>query len=335
MTGVDPHGTPLLPTAGVPSGSYEYDSNGYITNASLAVKAAFAQFLKVRHGGSGFLFAWGSGFTGTPNPAYTPPPANNEHLAVASERPFRSLSYPDIDYTVMRPAALPPSPYSFPPQNTTGGPKIYANDPGWKNNNLFPGYPTARLPTILVPPPIPTRRLFQIPDSKTASNASESGDTYVNVQSATTPATTTGSMGTLSNNNVNLVSPIRDLPAAYVPELGAATAGAGDNSQNPYFRSEMLQRVMNLTTVRTHQYAVWITVGFFRVTRQGDPSLGFGNQAFDQLGAEVGLPGGKQVRYRAFFRRGPNKAHRFRPIVSGKLPRRHRLSPEHPVMTLI
>ena len=27
---------------------------------------------------------------------------------------------------------------------------------------------------------------------------------------------------------------------------------------------------MNLTTVRTHQYAVWITIGFFEVKRQGD-----------------------------------------------------------------
>ena len=40
--------------------------------------------------------------------------------------------------------------------------------------------------------------------------------------------------------------------------------------QHPYFRTEMLQKAMNLTTVRTHQYAVWITVGFFEVTRQGD-----------------------------------------------------------------
>ena len=27
---------------------------------------------------------------------------------------------------------------------------------------------------------------------------------------------------------------------------------------------------MNLTTVRTHQYAVWITIGFFEIKRQGD-----------------------------------------------------------------
>ena len=31
--------------------------------------------------------------------------------AIPAERPFHSLSYPDIDYTVMRPAALPP-PYT-------------------------------------------------------------------------------------------------------------------------------------------------------------------------------------------------------------------------------
>ena len=43
---------------------------------------------------------------------------------------------------------------------------------------------------------------------------------------------------------------------------------------------------MNLTTVRTHQYAVWITVGFFEVTRQGDPGmLGQAPQpAYDILG---------------------------------------------------
>ena len=28
--------------------------------------------------------------------------------------------------------------------------------------------------------------------------------------------------------------------------------------------------MMNLTTPRTHQYAVWMTIGFFEVIRQGD-----------------------------------------------------------------
>ena len=34
----------------------------------------------------------------------------------------------------------------------------------------------------------------------------------------------------------------------------------------------MLQKVMNLTTVRTHQYAVWMTVGFFEVTARATRS---------------------------------------------------------------
>ena len=46
------------------------------------MKAAFAQFLLMRHGGLNLF-----NFTG--------------------ELPFHSLSYPDIDYTVMRPATLP------------------------------------------------------------------------------------------------------------------------------------------------------------------------------------------------------------------------------------
>ena len=56
---------------------------------------------------------------------------------------------------------------------------------------------------------------------------------------------------------------------------------------------------MNLTTVRTHQYAVWITVGFFEVRRQGNPQLAAADP--DQLGLEVGARAGKNVRYRAFF----------------------------------
>ena len=61
---------------------------------------------------------------------------------------------------------------------------------------------------------------------------------------------------------------------------------------------------MNLTTVRTHQYAVWITIGFFEVTRQGDLlMLQQGNPvlAFDMLGPEIGASTGQTTRYRGFF----------------------------------
>ena len=66
----------------------------------------------------------------------------------------------------------------------------------------------------------------------------------------------------------------------------------------------MLQRVMNLTTVRTHQYAVWISVGFFEVKRRGDVGMiasGDPRLAFDILGPEIGLPGDRRRRFRGFF----------------------------------
>ncbi len=49
------------------------------------MKACFRDFLSLRAGGTGFVFNF------------------------LSERPFHSLSYPDINYTIMRPAALPPA----------------------------------------------------------------------------------------------------------------------------------------------------------------------------------------------------------------------------------
>jgi len=77
--------------------------------------------------------------------------------------------------------------------------------------------------------------------------------------------------------------------------------------------------------VRTHQYAVWITIGFFEVKRQGDlgmlaydPRL-----AFDILGPEIGAATGQANRFRAFFvvdrlqltGFDPNTPGSFRPAV--------------------
>ena len=122
------------------------------------LKAAWVQFLNLRHGGSGFLFGFGLGAVGqnsTMLPAILPPSlpsAMNGSLygtGIPAERPFRSLSYPDINYTIMRPAALPPSPYTDPIYNpvatpATGGPPYYAGDPGLRNPTLFVGYLDAR-----------------------------------------------------------------------------------------------------------------------------------------------------------------------------------------------
>ena len=109
------------------------------------------------------------------------------------------------------------------------------------------------------------------------------------------------------------------------PVSGTPTPIPIDNRQHPYWRSELLQKAMNLTTVRTHQYAVWITIGFFEVTRQGDllmagtaPTL-----AYDVLGPEIGASSGQTTRYRSFFvvdrlqltGYDPNVIGSFRPAV--------------------
>jgi len=93
-----------------------------------------------------------------------------------------------------------------------------------------------------------------------------------------------------------------------------------DAREHPSWRVEMLQRVMNLTTARTHQYAVWITVGFFEVNRRGDVGMltsGNPQLAYDILGSEIGLPGDKHRRYRGFFLVDRLKLSGFDPTSSG------------------
>jgi hypothetical protein len=114
------------------------------------------------------------------------------------------------------------------------------------------------------------------------------------------------------------------------PYLGAAssvrTIGAGpgttltDDRQHPYWRTELLQKAMNLTTARTHQFAVWITVGFFEVKRQGDVGMlgqGVPQLAFDIFGAELGALNGTAVRYRGFFLVDRTKLTGFDPTDTG------------------
>jgi large repetitive protein len=284
----------MVDTSGTPVATYPVADQGYFAadpglggSMSSHLKAAFVEFLRVRHGGSGYLFAFGSGAVGTPNRTRD----WHNHLQVAAERPFQSLSFPDINATVLRPAALPPSPFSSPPATDVPLPDSQLSpfvwDPGLKNPYLAFSSPSQ-------PPPIPARRLFQIPDHYTGispSNASEGGDRFVNMQ------TVDGNLGDLTGSRVNLVA---------VPAMQDVYLGSGptpDRRQSPYFRTEWLQSVLNLTTVRTHQFAVWITIGFFEVKRPGRPELA-GSQptlACDLLGMEIASTQGRHVRHRAFF----------------------------------
>ena len=111
--------------------------------------------------------------------------------------------------------------------------------------------PTRTFPggtATIYPPALPPRRLFQIPD-KDLGNASELGDPFSTGYAYT-------QSGVLSNPNYDLTNTTTPIPSG--------------SKEHPYYRSEWYQKVLNLSTVRTHQYAVWITVGFFEVTSQGE-----------------------------------------------------------------
>ena len=423
------------------------------------IKAAFSDFLKLRHGGSGFLFAHGAGPVGSGNQGSTNQP-------IAAERPYRSLSYPDISYTIMRPASLPPAPATaattqlaatpgtpvlpFPPLSTFFGysintigtgtfvqlnpplaprnlatPSQYVSDPGVKNPYLSvqyanptdpttapttpePSYANAGPPYPVLPfsmtdqnppsapfpppiPPTPAARLIQVPDTDTSagqgifydaamppnvyfftaggypsSNASvlssqdgtaalapklsftvnlpvASASLYYGTNAPPTLVPPTRAVFLPDNNtplpNTTYVpSPLNESSSPIYPYYIAGAnnyLGAGrrsddstmlngspvhlglprtnDNRQHPLYRTEWLQKVMNLTTVRTHQFAVWITIGFFEVVKQGTPELGIA----DVLGQELGLTAGRNTRYRSFFVLDRTKATGFNPYYPG------------------
>jgi hypothetical protein len=223
------------------------------------MKAAFRDFLLQRHGASGFLFA----FSG-------------------AERPFHDLSYPDIQYTLLRPADVTPTAAIKPLQPSPG-----------------PGTPLA-----ILPGGVPPRRLFEHPSRDLPPLATE-----VN----------------LFEHAVGGPYPPHDLlpgpPALMtdmIPDFWLGANGGGDRRQHPAFRVELLTKLMNLSTVRTQQYAVWVTVGFFEVDQEGDvqKALQFGNPdlAMDRLGREVGIDTGTNVRHRLFAIVDRTRATGFNPI---------------------
>ena len=444
------------------------------------IKAAFAQFLWSRHGGSGYLFGHGSGISGENSAVVTPIVTANTGQ-IPSERPFHSLSYPDIDYTIMRPAALPPSTVSSPAMATSnaalnaaafyttqtpsvggfnflsstsfyspflGGSAGYTGDPGVRNPFFNQGYATSQpevaspypvypagpntvpkgmpIPAnvafpfpsntitadgIAMPPPIPPARLFQIPDAYGAgqmqallypgngtvvppavSNATDSGDPWINntVPNQSGQLVPTSATYTLNNGfnslmwsggvyfpNANHTAPlvpttgvlppttiqntppygnVTVTPGNLVPYNGYATApapsntqlngpylgansttgGSGntDDRQHPYWRTELLQKAMNLTTVRTHQYAVWVTVGFFRVKRQGNIGMlaqGPPQLAFDIMGPELECALRREDPLSRLLSCRSTEAHRVQPRRHRGLALGGRVSQAHPI----
>jgi hypothetical protein len=94
---------------------------------------------------------------------------------------------------------------------------------------------------------------------------------------------------------------------------------ATDEDKHPYFRYQAIQRLENLTTTRSNEYAVWITVGFFEMEpvpashRQALVDLNpagpqVGQELFDRLypegmwlTTEMGSDTGQVQRYRGFY----------------------------------
>ena len=91
--------------------------------------------------------------------------------------------------------------------------------------------------------------------------------------------------------------------------MGTTYALQSDRRQHPFFRTELLQKVMNLTTVRTQQFAVYVTVGFFEVKKEGNANT----LQPDILGAEID----PNNRYTMFAVVDRSKAEGFNPINPG------------------
>jgi hypothetical protein len=68
---------------------------------------------------------------------------------------------------------------------------------------------------------------------------------------------------------------------------------AGANG-HPYLKYELTKKVFNNVTTRSHVFGVWITVGFFEVVEDSDPTRP------PKLGTEIGKAENRHIRHRMF-----------------------------------
>jgi hypothetical protein len=118
------------------------------------------------------------------------------------------------------------------------------------------------------------------------------------------PSLTTGD---LVQNPVNTTL-LRFLRTVQVPDpadpSGSATisvpiVGPESGSDNPYTLLESYMRLSDMTTTRSNVFAVWMTIGYFKVVNTHTPD-GVYPDGYE-LGAEKGLDNGTVKRHRAFY----------------------------------
>ena len=68
----------------------------------------------------------------------------------------------------------------------------------------------------------------------------------------------------------------------------------GEPNDHPYFRNELLRKVLSNSTTRSNVFGVWLTVGFFEVIDDRDKTRP------PELGAELGRAENRHVRHRMF-----------------------------------
>jgi hypothetical protein len=184
---------------------------------------------------------------------------------------------------------------------------------------------TVRVPQTTIPP----RMLFQVPDYDLHSGAAANRPNFTDSpasESGTPPGGSafTGDHLNLSNQFADLfqnVAPYQ-LGSALGPAANDLSAKVFDRRQQPYYRTELMQKIMNLATVRTHQFACWVTVGLFEVVEEGNAQLlqtatGQLNPfaVVDQLGPELGAAEGRSTRYKLFCIIDRSKADGYNPAA--------------------
>ncbi len=108
---------------------------------------------------------------------------------------------------------------------------------------------------------------------------------------------------TLFREHLNTTASLtgKDQPLLAVHPASPPLNSPVNPNRNPFFRYQSLQRLGNLVTTRSNVYAVWVTVGYFEVSRKDPPVDRNVYLEGYTLGRELGIDTGEVERHRAFY----------------------------------